>query len=77
MHFLPWQGSKIVGHCSCWRTLCFEEGLVQLLSHIAEAWVLSFFTISFLENFSRFLIIVKKLNQKPTKIIPKANFCKI
>jgi len=39
MYFLPWQGSKIAGHCSCWRTLCFEEDVVQFLSDVAEAWV--------------------------------------
>jgi len=34
IHFLPWQGQKIVGHCSCLRTVCFGEDVVQLLSHI-------------------------------------------
>jgi len=39
MNFLTWQESKIAGHCSCWHTVCFEEDEVELLSHIAEAWV--------------------------------------
>jgi len=26
-------------HCSSWRTLCFEEDIVQSLSHIADTWV--------------------------------------
>jgi len=39
MHFLPWQEQKIVGHYSCWRIVCFGEDVVQLLSHIAVAWL--------------------------------------
>jgi len=31
--------SKIVDDCSGWRTLCFGEDVVQLLSHIVEACV--------------------------------------
>jgi len=34
MHFLLCQGLKIAGHSSCWRTFCFEEDTIQLLSHI-------------------------------------------
>jgi len=40
MHFLPWQGYKIVGNFSCWRTVCFGEVqvIVQLLSRIWLYW---------------------------------------
>jgi len=39
MQFLTWQGQKIVGHCSYWRTVCFGEDVVQLLRRIVEAWL--------------------------------------
>jgi len=54
-YFLPWQGLKIVGHCSCWRTVCFGEDIVTLQR---LGCIDLFFAIPFWENFDRFLIVV-------------------
>jgi len=34
MHYLLWKGYRVVGHYSCWRTICFGKDIVQLLSRI-------------------------------------------